>query len=204
MRLLTLSATDYLSIFGIIILLISIALIFSGRATSLKAPQRIRGFGVELEISVLTLLVLVGLTLSLSSIYMQVSGYQQQLSSSQQKLNLLSSDISSAQRQLEAAKKIDMTVYITLDGVSSPRDMPKLGDLVSRYYVHGQGEQPVSADVSRGAGSTSISLSLKNLTPETHIDRLEVVDQKFQRVWVKTNFYPLNPTYDLGREASDQ
>jgi uncharacterized membrane protein YfcA len=60
---LQLSATDYLSIFGILVLLICIALIFTRRATSLREPQRIRRFGVELEISVLTLLVLIGFAL---------------------------------------------------------------------------------------------------------------------------------------------
>lgn len=204
MNLPKLSATDYLSVFGIIVLLICIALIFSRRATPLKAPQRIRGFGVELEISVLTLLVLVGFILSLSSIYMQVTGYQQRLASSADELKQLKSDMDSTRRQLEAAKKIDMTAYITLDGVGSPNDMPKLADLTSRYYVHGQGDKPVQAEVSRGAEWTSLSLSLKNLTPETHIDRLEVIDQKSNKVWVKTNFYPLNPTYSLSRDTSEQ
>lgn len=59
-------ATTYLSIFGIVVLLICLALTFTGRATPLRAPQKIKGFGVELEISVLTLLVLIGFCLSIS------------------------------------------------------------------------------------------------------------------------------------------
>ncbi|MBA3357584.1 MAG: hypothetical protein H0U18_16915 [Pyrinomonadaceae bacterium] len=119
MDLTSLSATTYLSIFGVVVLFICIALIFTERATPLKTPQRIKGFGVELEISVLTLLVLVGLILSLSSIYIQVTGYQQQLISSQKQLDTLDREVASARRQLEAAKKIDLTVFVNLEGVNN-------------------------------------------------------------------------------------
>lgn len=204
MDLTNLSATTYLSIFGVVVLLICIALIFSQRATPLRTPQRIRGFGVELEISVLTLLVLVGFILSLSSIYIQISGYQQQLTSSKEELGTLKSEIALAKSQLEAARKFDMTVFVNLEGASNPSDMPKLGDLRSTYTVRGQSE-PIQAYISRGIDSTNIRLTLKNITPETLIERLEVVDGKTQRVWVKTIFYPLNPTYELKKgEHPDQ
>jgi hypothetical protein len=204
MDLTNLYGTTYLSIFGVVILLICIALIFSQRATPLRTPQRIRGFGVELEISVLTLLVLVGLILSLSSIYIQVAGYHQQLSSSKQQLDSLNSEIASAKRQLEAAKKIDMTVYVKLPEGGNPKDMPKLGDLRGTYYLRGQIDKPIPADISRGVNSNSYSVLLKNVTPDTFIDSLEVTDEKTGRVWVKKNFFPLSPNYDLKKEEQSE
>jgi hypothetical protein len=109
---------------------------------------------------------------------MQVTGYQRQIASSQSELEKIKRDAESAKSQLEAAKKIDMIAYITLSDVASPRDMPKLDDLVSRYYLHDQSDKPVAAEVSRGIESTSLRLGLKNLTPNTYIDRMEVIDQK--------------------------
>lgn len=202
MDLANISTTTYLSIFGVLVLLICITLIFTQRATPLRTPQRIKGFGVELEISVLTLLVLVGFVLSLSSIYMQVSGYQQQVISSQKQLALLDIEIALARKQLEAAKKIDMTVYVKLADNSGLSNQPRLGDLTANYYLRGQADKPIQADISRGIEANSYSVLFKNLTPDTYVESLEVADAKTNRVWVKTNFFPLNPTYDLKREES--
>jgi hypothetical protein len=198
------SATTYLSIFGIVVLLICLALTFTGRATPLRAPQKIKGFGVELEISVLTLLVLVGFCLSISSIYIHLSGYQKELSASKEQLSSLKNEIDSARKQLEAARKFDMTVFVKLDGVNGRKDMPKLEHLRSFYTVRGQ-DEPIIATVSRGVDSTSVRIGIKNLTPETLIERLDVVDaDDTPRTWIMTQFYPLNPTYQLNREEQTE
>ena len=187
----------YLSIFGVVILFICVILILTKRALTPIRPEKIKAFGVELEISVLTLLVLVGFVLSISSIYLHVNGYQQQVISSQKDLEKRNTEVAEARKQLEAAKKIDMIVYVKLPDNSG---QSKLGDLRANYYLRGQADKPIQADISRGIEANSYSVSFKNLTPDTYVESLEVVDEKTNRVWVKKNFFPLNPTYDLKRE----
>jgi len=188
----------YLSIFGVVILLICITLILTQRAiTPLRTPEKIKAFGVELEVSVLTLLVLIGFVLSISSIYLHVNGYQQQVISSQKRNELLNTEMELTRKQLEAAKKIDMTVYFKLPDNSSPGSQPKLGDLTVKYYLRGQPDKPIQADISRGMEANSYSVLFKNVTPDTHVEILELIDAKTERVWVKKSFFPLNPTYDL-------
>jgi hypothetical protein len=148
-----------------------------------------------LEVSVLTLLVLVGFALSVSSIYLHINGYQQQVASSQKQNELLNNEIELTRRQLEAAKKIDMIIYFRLPG-----NQPIMDHLTAEYFLHSQPDKRIPAEISKGIGGNSYSILFKSLTPDTFVDVLRIKDGKTKQTWVKENFFPLNPIYDLRKE----
>ena len=191
----------YLSFAGIFVLFLCIILIIFRKTDQIKAPEKIKAFGVELEISVLTILVLIGFLLSISSIYLHVSDYQQQIGLSKNQIEILKNENELRKKELEAARRIDMTVFFRLPVDASSNNQPKLGDLVARYYLRDQPEKPIQTDISRGNyEGNSYRVVLKNLTPDTHIETMEIENLRTKEIWVKKNFFPLNPVYDLKKE----
>lgn len=195
------SPISYLSIFGVVILFVCVTLILTQRAiTPLRTPEKIKAFGVELEISVLTLLVLVGFLLSISSIYLHVNGYQKQVIEFQKNLLERDAQMAEQRKQLEASKKIDMAIYVRLLVNSGSDNQPKLSDLTANYYLRDQSE-PIEVDIGRGVDGNTYKVLFKNITSATYVESLELRDAITGHVWVKQNFFPLNPTYDLKKEG---
>src|SRR5262245_52129694 len=104
-----------LSVAGLVFLFLCVLLISLKREPSLRSRQVIKAFGIELDVSIITVLVLFGFTLAASSIYLQVKNYEKQLAEKQSQLEALDS-------QLRHSGRLTFTPYIVLGGVSSPEN----------------------------------------------------------------------------------
>jgi len=189
-----------LSVAGVIFILISFLLIAFNKVPSLKVPQQIKALGVELDVSVITVLVLVGFVLSLTSVYLQVKNYEGQISATEAKLDELSSE-------LRHAGKVTFTPFVVLDGVSSPDKMPRIGDVLCTFVmVDGGSTETRGAQVSAGAASNSLQVAMLDIPLSAEIRRIEVTERTAvkPRTWVVENVgYPLAPALNLSmREVS--
>jgi hypothetical protein len=152
--------------------------------------QKIKGFGVDLEVSVLTLFIIVGVALSLTGVYLQVKGYETELQSAKK-------DRDAAEQALRLARKMQISAFVTLKGLSAA-EMPKLEDVECRYFLVGRNE-PLKAVVAKGMQPNQFSVVF-DITPDTFIVRLVIEQLSTKRRWSVANFSPIQPWYELAKE----
>lgn len=191
---------DFLTIsfyLGIGLLLACILLLISPLRDKFSgATQKIAGFGLNLEVSVMTLLVLISVGLITSGIWLQLRDINSELSSLELKKVEAEARALQYQRQLEESRRMELPVFLTLEGVNdvSALNFPAL----ECTYVTSSSDEPIRVDVSPGRRSKdTVKVVLKDLTRDIIIDRLEVYDPQTRTRWTKANFRPLQPTYDL-------
>lgn len=187
-----------LSFLGILILLACLVLIVTKRVPELKSPQIIKGLGLDLNISLITLLVLVGLVLALTSTYLQVRNYDQQISDAQRKVTILESALS-------RAGKVNVNAVVNFEGVTES-DMPDLTNIYCKYYVKGpDGERWVDrAKITPGVYPLDLVLTVEDITPLSSIERIQIWDRNPEkpRSWELNNVGQiLSPRFILKRKT---
>ncbi len=182
---------------GIALLLLCIILLISPLRDKFSgATQKIAGFGLNLEVSVMTLLVLISVGLITSGIWLQLRDINSELDSLEAKKAAAESRAEQFQRQLDESRRMELPVFLTLEGVDdvSTLDFPAL----ECTYITSTSDEPIHVDVSPGRRSpNTVKVVLKDLTRDMVIDTLEVFNPQTNTHWKKANFRPLQPTYDL-------
>lgn len=188
----TLISSYILPIFGIgIVVFCILSFIFPYGSKFKEKTQKIKGFGLDLEVSVLTLFIIVGVIMSFIGVYLQIKNYEQQLDNSRR-------GEEAAKIALEQARKREITFVVTLEDVSE-NDMPKLEDTQCKYLLFGS-DKPVRVDVTKGYRSDQFKIILRNLKSDAHIARLELEDLFANRKWIKESFMPFEPNFRLTKE----
>jgi len=191
-----------LSLLGIIVLLVCLVLIGMKRVPELSVPQKLKGFGLDLNISVVTLLVLVGFVLALSSTFLQVKHYDSALSDAEKKVDALDA-------ALTQARRMNLSADITFEGIDEdrPEDI-NLNDLRARYYIDNPDTAPhwvEDAKLTPGVFGSAFVLDLEDITPKSRIERIEVEDKnpKHPRKWFITGVGTvLRPAYKLQKKTT--
>lgn len=153
--------------------------------------QKIKGFGVDLEISIFALLIIIGIILSLTGVYLEIKDYEQQL-------NAVKKEKEAAKIALSQANQMEMRMVVSLEGVSE-NDIPELVDLNCKYFLPGS-DQHIEAAVIKGVGHGTFKIILRDVTSMTHVLRLVLEDNATNRKWEKMNFMPLEPVFSLTEE----
>jgi hypothetical protein len=183
-----------LSVAGVLFLFLCLLLIALNRVPSLRSPQVIKALGVELDVSIITVLVLVGFTLAVSSIYVQIKNYEGQIAGMQSRLQALDS-------QLRHSGRVAFTPFVVLDGVSAPEKMPRVSDVVCTYVlVDGGNTLYGNATVSTGVSPTSLQIALLDIPLSADIRHIEIAEKQTTtpRTWLIENVgYPLSPSLTL-------
>jgi hypothetical protein len=181
-----------LPIFGLLILLFCIlSYIFPYGEKFKEKIQKIKAFGLNIEVSVLTLFIIIGLVFSCLGIYFYVNRYTAQISKYETQINKLNTKL------VEAEEK-DIVLIVSLDGVSEENE-PSLTDLQCHYRCPVL-DQEVRADVSKGYLPAQYKIHLRDIKRTTYIVRLTIEDASNGKKWVKENFAPFEPYYELNRE----
>lgn len=175
---------------GVVLIVFSILSFFLPYGEKIKGKiQKIKAFGVDVELSVLTLIILVGLILSFTGMYVQIQDYDNQL-------NLAKADQLALQKALERAQKFQVNVLLTLEDVTAD-DMPKPDDLECEYHIMGE-EQPVKVRVNEGYAFHEFRITLTDITTKTAIRSLILKDLSTNRKWAYNKvIMPLEPSYTL-------
>jgi hypothetical protein len=182
-----------LPLIGIVVVLFSLVAFVAPFGTNLKdKTQRIKGFGLDLEVSVLTLFVLIGLTLSLSGIYLITRDYEaklNELSEYRVKLARAEEDFS---RALAQARQFDVTALLKLE---DDGNHPDPADLRCGLRLFIGPTRPLTVEAGIKAGQYSVTIH--SITQETVIRALECQHTKTKRQWILEQFNPLSPEYSL-------
>lgn len=177
-----------------VVLFCMLAYIFPYGERFRDKTQKIKGFGLDLEVSVLTVFILIGFVFTFSGILLQIRGYDDQLKKLEEARLERDARIAHMQLDIERLQKMEIHALVTLEGVD-PGAFSRLSDLECEYTLSGRGE-PQKADISKGDGN-SIQVTLKDVTRETHIRRLVLEDRGSNSKWEYVNFDPLQPIYNL-------
>jgi hypothetical protein len=170
----------------------------------LTAPQRIQGFGLNLEVSVLTLLFLISVGFISCGLWLQLQNITKELSDLQSGKVQAETRAAQYQKELEDIRRTEMIVFLTLDGVEDVTKL-KYTALTCTYDASSGDNQ--KAEIALAPSANAIKVTLKNLKPDTFIKKLIVEDGDSTRKWsskreaavqnLAGGFQPLQPVYDL-------
>lgn len=181
---------------GIVLLILCILVLVSPlRERFSSATQKIQGFGLNLEVSVLTLLVLISVGLMTSGIWMQLQDVGSKLKQLEIDKTTAEEKAKRAEENLANANKIPIAYFVTLEGV------PDIGKLnlqsVSCKYVIASGEER-DGIVSPTASTTRLKVTLPDLQKDTIIDTLTITNSQTHEKWEnRAQLRPLQPTLEL-------
>jgi hypothetical protein len=152
-----------------------------------NARQKVKAFGIDLEVSALTLFVLAALAMLFTGVYIRLTNFEGRVISLQQELE-----------NLKNGQVLDVTWRVTLEGVE-PATMPNLRNLRGRM-VFGPTNQERSVPISLGRRNTELVLILQAVTRDLYIDTLEIIEQPDApniqgRVWRIDNVRAIEPRF---------
>jgi hypothetical protein len=192
-------ANFVLPLFGMMIVIFCVSSFFFSFGLRFKeSKQTIRGFGVDLEISVLTLFLLMGFVMIFPGFFLYIRSTD--LSTLNQQIDKLQADLTAEKTLLERAQKFTVTANLLLpnNAASSLADLDKIE---CWYYLDPTLENPVKANVERGIGPNSVKVKLVDMKPDDVIRRLELREHGSNHlIGFRENEYPLGPTYELRLE----
>jgi hypothetical protein len=184
---------------GIVLLILCILLLVSPlRERFSNATQRIQGFGLNLEVSVLTLLVLISVGLMTSGIWMQLQDVARQLKQLEIDKTTAEEKAKRAEENLANANKTGIVYFVTLQDVGDVTSLNFLS--LSCKYTLASGDEK-DASVSSAGSINKIKVSLTDLQRDTIIDSLSITDNQTNRKWVtKTQLRPFQPSIQLDKK----
>jgi len=186
---------------GVVLLGVSIFLLVSVslRKRFDNTPQKIEVWGLKLEVSILTLLVLISVGLIAINIWFQLQHINDQINQVEKDRIAAVKRADELNRELENVKKKDFEAYITLAGVNKVSSLnPKF---LSCSYTTKSGDRGEGI-LEFAPGDEKFKVTFKNLTRETIITSLDVTDQQGEgTIWSSHEEYqPLKPhTFALAK-----
>lgn len=186
---------------GVVLLILCLLLLVSPfRDRFSSATQKIQGFGLNLEVSVLTLLVLISVGLMTSGIWMQLQNIDNKLKQLEIEKTAAEEKAKRAEEDLARTNKLGIVIFLKLEGVE---DITKLSfQSLQCKYVMSSGEER-KADISPAPVINRIKVNITDLQKDTIIDRLVVESTNSNLKWVsQTQFRPFQPTMELTRESN--
>jgi hypothetical protein len=174
---------------GILILLVCIGAFIFPYGERLRGKiQKIKAFGLDLEISVITFFVLVGVVFCTAGVYLRMKNYETTLAE-------VSIERDKAREALTLSKKFELTAVINLENLDE-NNIPKLDDLRCSYCLYGD-MSPRNIDVVKGYRSNQFKIIFKDISSKSQIAQLTLEEISTGRKWIKENFMPLEPSYTL-------
>lgn len=203
-----------LLILGILIILISLAAFFTPKMKPLvESRQQFKGFGLELGINTVALLLLFGIALTLPGFYLYTKDYEDQVSSLyssidrietewKERLRKLEVENESLKEIVEGGKKYDVNAVLQF----RPNEAPPFGSIkhLECSYTTWKGGEPVvlkAGDVQPGPSEGSIEVRIRGLDRDDFIVSLQLRNKMNNSEWVYDKpFKPAKPSLEMVRK----
>jgi uncharacterized membrane protein YwzB len=187
----------------ILIFLCFLAYFFPATRALREKNQVFEGAGVKMQVSVLTVFVVMGFALSLSSFALQYKGYLDQAEKFTEKEQQYKEDLKARDASIELLKSqnekerpFDMSILLRPEAKNGAVNT-HTGAWTCDYKIFNSGHlsetsKPIKAPTTTGIGAGTVRVSLQNITLGTTITELTLSNGK--RRWVYPTFAPLNDT----------
>ena len=181
-------------ILGILIIILCVSSFFFPFGQRFKeGKQVIRGFGLDLEISVLTLLLLIGFVMTFTGVFLHFSG--REVAELKQDKRQLEGKLEELRDRLERAGRFTVIADLILPENVNLSAL-QVGNLECRFILFDNSEHAVA--VSRGLAGNSLRVTLADFQRGDVIAHLELREHGTERViGVANNVYPLQPLLKL-------
>jgi hypothetical protein len=185
---------------GLVLLLLCLIFLISPLREKLSTTQKIQGFGLNFEVSVLTLLFIISVGFISCGLWFQLQDISKKLVDLESGKVSAETHASDLEKQLREAKNTEIDLVIGLENV----DIKKVESLLCSYSTQSSSNLDCSRDIARGSAPNEIKVTLRNLTRDTVIKSMEISDQDPpQRRWISKGgsqnidpeFQPLQPAY---------
>lgn len=151
--------------------------------------QRIDLHVVKLEVSVLTLFVLVGLAMTLSVFYERTD------------TKTLRDKVQAEESTIERLRDNNITVDAVLEGVTSDSEMPRVGDVNCYFWAANSKHNCI---VSESPNGLALALHFEQIDPVITMESV-VIEEKYDasnpkphRSWSTVSYRPFRPRVMLG------
>jgi len=180
----------WLVIAGILIIFFCLLAVFVPNVKSLlTSPQEFSGLGVNMRVSILTVFVLMGFILSLSSFALQWRGFMTREEAYKEDIRRLDFENKQLKERENRARKFSMTVVLKPKGLD---EILSTDDWSCVYYLedsNGMPSRPVQAALYRAKDGKRFKVTLEDLTPETRIYSIKL--KRGDKVWSVEGVFPL-------------
>jgi len=170
--------------------------------------QHFDGLGIKMDISVVTLIILVGLVFSGIGLYSIEYSYKQKYQNeenlnalSKDSINKLAEQVFDEQNIINYFKAQTITYQFVLDGEindKEPLDIRSLVCVYNKYWQ--QGTDSIIYAVFPGPGPNSVKVIFNNLSEQeisNTTPRITIIDKRRKKKWSSPSFNPLVPTIFL-------
>jgi hypothetical protein len=187
-------------VIGVIIILfclLSYVLPFGARFK--EKVQKIKGFGIDIEVSVVTLFILIGFILAFIGIFLNVKSYEDNIKNMGDQIKSIVTQNQILKETIEGTKKMEVNLLLKLE-IKDNVAAPKLSNLKCEYFINEQGRQKVyQCEVRRGIANNQFQISFKDIQKDTTVWKIVLRDNETGNKWVyNTPFSPCVPELKLG------
>jgi hypothetical protein len=180
----------WLVIAGILLIFLCMLALFVPNVKSLLTkPQEFSGLGVNMRVSILTVFVLMGFVLSLSSFALQWQGFMARESDFKNKIATLESEKKQLEEQQTRSRRFDMTIVLKPKGVNEVLNTDEWSCV---YYLEDSSGRPskaITAPLVRVKEGKSFKVTLEGITPETRIYSIKL--KRGNKSWESDGIFPL-------------
>jgi len=195
-------------ILGICMILVALGAFFLPYGARLKeAIQKIDAFGVKLEISVITAIMLGGILFCTLGFYLNEYSNSIQLKKladsgllKDKQLDNLQTQITDRDERINNLTTQNITYHFVLDGLDANSPPPPAKSLVCIFYKNWRDETDSSVYKVFSSGSNAYKVTFENLSLQQLNDAAPAVylyDKQNNKRWVSQSFNPLAPTISL-------
>ncbi len=198
---------------GVLIIVISLGAFFVPKMKPLlESRQQFKGFGLELGINTVALLILFGVALTLPGFYLYTKDYEDQVTALYSSLDRIENEWKERLRKLEVeneslkeivegGKKYDLNAVLQF----RPTEAPPFGSIknLECSYTTWKGGEPVvlkSSDVQPGPSEGTIEVRIRGLDRDDFIVQLMLKSKTNNTEWVYDKpFKPAKPNLEMVR-----
>ncbi|HEY0545447.1 MAG TPA: hypothetical protein VGC91_08740 [Pyrinomonadaceae bacterium] len=186
---------QFLPVLGVLIVFLCLIALFIPKTKWIaQKTQRFTGLGVSMELSMLTIFVLMGFILSLSSFFLQWKGYLDQQGNYDKEIERLNGQIKASDdtidKMREEADK-SKTVGMRLNLIPKPYARLTAADLSCTYQI--VGSEVKNVNLLPGASSNSFVLPLDGITKTTTFSFILIEHRKSGQRWQMDDYKPFEP-----------
>lgn len=189
---------------GIVLLVSCVILLITPLRDKISgATQKIQGFGLNLEVSVLTLVFLISAALISTGIWVKLNNIKDQLAKSQHEKDTAQAQVLSLTDQLERSRKNSVEAWVTLDGIDDVSDL-KYTALECKYQTSAA-DIVETCSISKGDFLNRVKVTFPDIAKGTKIKAMVIKESDApKREWSYVNeFDPFKQSLKLtkGRPA---
>jgi hypothetical protein len=182
---------------GIVIILVCIGTYLFGYGQDLKdRVQRIKALGADMQISVITVFLLVGLGLIVPLVWTTFNDTVNRLSEVESERDNLKKEV----ELVKSNREKDQSLFLELDSVD--KQFPKKDSIRVLYTIYGSEEEKNVDEftIVQDDPGKKIKVTFKNINDSYRLSRLEVIHVSRNYRWVISDLTPSIPVVTLKKE----